>query len=244
MNIHREIFDSAEMIVNFKKPEECKWQYLREGQLLYIYLHLAVNKPLVDKLLKKKIKVIAFKIITYNARNLSCLRPMSQMDGRLSIQKRAKYLEKQFGGRGILLGGVLGAQRSCIVIINGSVAETYAAKASVGIDARVILLHVNPNRLTYFGDIFGVSVKTLYSTEANTRKVLAQANLVIDSFLIPDGKKPKFDRREHLKLMKLGANIIDIATDQGGCCESSYITVHYDPISIEEGIVHYCVGNM
>ena len=149
-----------------------------------------------------------------------------------------------FGGRGILLGGVPGVERGKIVIIGGGIAGTYAAKAAVGIDAQVTLLDINLNRLSYLEDVFGASVTTLYSTEANIRKSLAEADLVIGSVLIPGGKTPKLIRREHLALMKKGAVIVDIAIDQGGCCESSHVTTHAEPVFIEEGVVHYCVGNM
>ncbi len=244
LNTPKEVFDTCDMIVKVKEPEECEYKYLREGQILYTYLHLAANRPLAETLLKKGVKAVAFETITDNSGNLPCLRPMSQIAGRLSIQEGAKYLEKEFGGRGILLGGVPGVQRGKIVIIGGGVAGTYAAKAAVGVDAQVTLLDVNSNRLAYLEDIFGASVTTLYSTEANIRKSLAEADLVIGSVLIPGGSTPKLIRKEHLKLMKKGAVIVDIAIDQGGCCESSHVTTHDDPIFIEEGIVHYCVGNM
>jgi alanine dehydrogenase len=169
---------------------------------------------------------------------------MSQIAGRLSIQEGAKYLERAYGGRGVLLGGVPGVERGKIVIIGGGIAGTYAAKAAVGIDAQVTLLDINHNRLAYLEDIFGASVTTLYSTEANIRKALKEADLVIGSVLIPGSKTPKLVRREHLGLMKKGAVIVDIAIDQGGCCESSHVTTHDEPVYIEEGIVHYCVGNM
>ena len=240
----KDVFDTCDMIVKVKEPEECEFGYLREGQILFTYLHLAANKALADELLKKGVKAVAFETITDGMGNLPCLRPMSQIAGRLSIQEGAKYIEQSFGGRGILLGGVPGVERGKIVIIGGGVAGTYAAKAAVGIDAQVTLLDVNPNRLAYIEDIFGASVNTLYSTEANIRKALSDADLVIGSVLIPGGSTPKLVRREHLKLMKKGAVIVDIAIDQGGCCESSHVTTHDDPIFIEEGIVHYCVGNM
>ncbi|MCQ2430375.1 MAG: alanine dehydrogenase [Clostridia bacterium] len=239
-----EVFARADMIVKVKEPEPCEYGYLRKGQILYTYLHLAANPELADVLMKKGVNAVAFETITDPAGNLPCLRPMSQIAGRLSIQEGAKYLEKEFGGRGILLGGVPGVERGKIVIIGGGVAGTYAAKAAVGIDAQVTLLEINPNRLAYLEDIFGASVTTLYSTEENIRKALAEADLVIGSVLVPGGKTPRLVRREHLKLMKKGAVIVDIAIDQGGCCESSHVTVHDDPIFIEEGIVHYCVGNM
>ena len=169
---------------------------------------------------------------------------MSQVAGRLSIQEGAKYLERSFGGRGLLLGGVPGVERGKIAIIGGGIAGTYAAKAAVGMDAQVTLLDINLNRLSYLEDVFGASVTTLYSTEANIRKCLAEADLVIGSVLIPGGATPKLVRREHLKLMKKGAVIVDIAIDQGGCCESSHVTTHDNPVFIEDGVVHYCVGNM
>ncbi len=239
-----EVFAKADMIVKVKELEECEYDLVREGQILYTYLHLASNAKLAKALIDKKVKAVAFETITDAAGNLPCLRPMSQIAGRLSIQQGAKYLEKKYGGRGILLGGVPGVERGKIVIIGGGVAGTYAAKAAVGIDAQVTLLDINPNRLAYLEDIFGASVTTLYSTEANIRKALSEADVVIGSVLIPGASTPKLVRREHLKLMKKGAVIVDIAIDQGGCCESSHVTVHDDPTFIEEGIVHYCVGNM
>ena len=240
----QEVFAKADMIVKVKEPEECEYELLREGQILYTYLHLAPNPGLTEALMERGVKAVAFETITDNEGNLPCLRPMSQIAGRLSIQEGAKYLEKSFGGRGILLGGVPGVERGKIVIIGGGIAGTYAAKAAVGIDAQVTLLDVNLNRLSYLEDVFGASVTTLYSTEANIRKCLAEADLVIGSVLIPGGKTPKLVRKEHLKLMKKGAVIVDIAIDQGGCCETSHVTKHADPVFIEDGIVHYCVGNM
>ena len=239
-----EVYATCDMIVKVKEPIEEEYQYLHEGQILYTYLHLAPNKPLVDALLEKKVKAVAYETIKDENGNLPCLRPMSQIAGRLSVQEGAKYLEKGFGGRGILLGGVPGVERGKIVIVGGGVAGTYAAKAAVGIDAQVTILDINANRLAYLEDIFGASVTTLYSSEANVRKALSEADLVIGSVLIPGSATPKLVRREHLGLMKKGAVIVDIAIDQGGCCESSRVTTHDDPIYVEEGIVHYCVGNM
>lgn len=240
----QEVFARADMIVKVKEPEPQEYDLLREGQILYTYLHLAPNPELTNALMERGVKAVAFETITDAEGNLPCLRPMSQIAGRLSIQEGAKYLEKNFGGRGILLGGVPGVERGKIVIIGGGIAGTYAAKAAVGIDAQVTLLDINLNRLSYLEDVFGASVTTLYSTEANIRKSLAEADLVIGSVLIPGGKTPKLIRREHLSLMKKGAVIVDIAIDQGGCCESSHVTTHTDPVFIEEGVVHYCVGNM
>ena len=240
----REVFEKAEMIVKVKEPEPEEYDYFREGQILFTYLHLAANASLAKMLEEKKIKAVAYETLTDRMGNLPCLRPMSQIAGRLSIQEGAKYLEKAYGGRGILLGGVPGVERGKIVIIGGGIAGTYAAKAAVGVDAQVTLLDINPDRLAYLEDIFGASVTTLYSTDANIRKALSEADLVIGSVLIPGGRTPKLVRREHLPLMKKGAVIVDIAIDQGGCCESSHVTTHDDPVFIEGGVVHYCVGNM
>lgn len=239
-----EVFAQCDMIIKVKEPEPCEYGYLREGQILFTYLHLAPNPELAEALLKSGVKAVAYETITDSEGNLPCLRPMSQIAGRLSIQEGAKYLEKSFGGRGILLGGVPGVQRGKIVIVGGGIAGTYAAKAAVGIDAQVTLLDVNLNRLAYLEDVFGATVTTLYSTEANLRKCLAEADLVIGSVLIPGGSTPKLIRREHLALMKKGSVIVDIAIDQGGCCESSHVTTHDAPVYIEQEVVHYCVGNM
>jgi len=240
----KDIWDRADMIVKVKEPEECEYDCMREGQILYTYLHLAPNPALTDALIARKVKAVAFETITDEAGNLPCLRPMSQIAGRLSIQEGAKYLEKKFGGRGLLLSGVPGVAPGNVVIIGGGIAGTFAAKAAVGVGANVTLLDINLNRLSYLSDIFGASVTTLMSTEANIRRSLKDADLVIGSVLIPGGTTPKLVRREHLKLMKKGSVIVDIAIDQGGCCESSHVTTHDDPTFIEEGIVHYCVGNM
>ena len=213
----KEVFDKADMIIKVKEPEECEFQYFREGQILFTYLHLAPNPTLCEFLMERGVKAVAYETIKDKEGNLPCLRPMSQIAGRLSIQEGAKYLEKTFGGRGVLLGGVPGVERGKIAIIGGGIAGTYAAKAAVGIDAQVTLLDIDMNRLAYLEDVFGASVTTLYSTEANIEKTLKEADLVIGSVLIPGGKTPKLVRKEHLKLMKPGAGIVDIAIDQGGC---------------------------
>lgn len=240
----KEVYDKCEFIVKVKELEEEEFDLINEGTILYTYLHLASNKKFAETLIKKKIKAVAFETIRDELGNLPCLRPMSQIAGRLSIQEGAKYLEKEYGGRGILLGGVPGVERGKIVILGGGIAGTYAAKAAVGIDAQVTLLDINANRLAYLEDVFGASVTTLYSNKENLEKALKEADLVIGSVLIPGDKTPKLIKKEHLKLMKKGAVIVDIAIDQGGCCETSHVTVHDNPIFIKDGVVHYCVGNM
>ena len=240
----KDVYEKVDMLVKVKEPEPSEYPYLKKGLILYTYLHLAANKELAEELINKEVKAVAFETIKDSFGNLPCLRPMSQIAGRLSIQEGAKYIERSYGGRGILLGGVPGVERGKIVILGGGIAGTYAAKAAVGIDAQVTLLDVNLNRLAYIEDVFGASVTTLYSNESNIRRALKEADLVIGSVLIPGGSTPKLIRKEYLKDMKKGAVIVDIAIDQGGCCESSHVTTHDDPVFIEEGIVHYCVGNM
>lgn len=240
----KEVYDEVEMLIKVKEPEPCEVDMLHEGQILYTYLHLAPNPELTKALMDKKVKAVAYETITDEHGNLPCLRPMSQIAGRLSIQEGAKYLEKSYGGSGILLGGVPGVERGKIVIIGGGIAGTYAAKAAVGTGAQVTLLDIDLNRLAYLEDVFGASVATLYSTEANIEKCLKEADLVIGAVLIPGASAPRLVKREHLKLMKKGSVIVDIAIDQGGCCETSHVTTHDHPVFLEEGIVHYCVGNM
>ena len=240
----KEVFDIADMIVKVKELEPEEFGLVHEGQILYTYLHLASNPKFASFLMKNHVQSVAFETINDAQGNLPCLRPMSQIAGRLSIQEGAKYIERSFGGRGILLGGVPGVERGTIVILGGGTAGTYAAKAAVGIDANVILLDVSANRLAYLEDIFGASVTTLYSSEENIKRSLAKADLVIGSVLIPGGQTPHLIKKEYLKLMKPGSVIVDIAIDQGGCCETSHTTTHDDPVFIKDGIVHYCVGNM
>ncbi len=240
----KEVYDIADMIVKVKEPIACEYDLMRENQILYTYLHLAPNPELTGVLMSKKVKSVAYETIEDEHGNLPCLRPMSQIAGRLSIQEGAKYLERCFEGRGILLGGVPGVEKGKIVIIGGGIAGTYAAKAGIGTGAQVTMLDVDLNRLAYLDDIFGTSITTLYSTEANIEKCLKEADLVIGAVLIPGASAPKLVRREHLKMMKRGSVIVDIAIDQGGCCETSCVTTHDDPVYTVDGVVHYCVGNM
>lgn len=240
----KEVFEKCDMIVKVKELEECEYDLVHEGQILYTYLHLAANREFSDVLMNKGVSAFAYETITDDKGSLPCLRPMSQIAGRLSIQEGAKYLEKGFGGRGILLGGVPGVERGQIVIIGGGVAGTSAAKAAVGMGAAVTILDANLNRLAYLDDIFGSSVTTLYRNEANTLEAIKGADLIICTLLIPGGSTPKVIRKEHLPQLKKGCVIVDISIDQGGCAETSHVTSHDDPIFIVDDVVHYCVGNM
>jgi alanine dehydrogenase len=240
----KSVFDRAEMIVKVKEPLEQEYELFHEGQILYTYLHLAAAKELTEALLKTKIIGVAYETVMESDGSLPLLKPMSEIAGRLSIQEGAKYLEKPFGGRGILLGGVPGIRRGKVVIIGGGIVGINACKIAVGIGSEVTVLDISADRLAYLDDIFGSSITTLYSNEANISQSLQEADLVVGAVLIPGGAAPKLVRREHLKIMRQGAVIVDVAVDQGGCCETTKPTYHSDPIFIIDGVVHYCVANM
>ena len=240
----KKIFDVSEMIVKVKEPLPEEYDLFHEDQILYTYLHLAASQDLTEAMLKRKVKGVAYETIQTEDGQLPCLKPMSEIAGRLSIQEGAKFLEKTFGGRGVLLGGVPGVHRGKVGIIGGGVVGINACKIAVGIGAEVTILDVNANRLSYLDDIFGSRITTLYSTDANIEAVLRDSDLVIGAVLLPGAKAPTLIRREHLSKMKPGAVIVDVAVDQGGCAETTHPTTHDDPVYIVDGVVHYCVANM
>ncbi len=239
-----EVFAQAEMIVKVKEPQSSEFPLLRKGQILYTYLHLAADRELTLALMKAGIKGVAYETMELPDGSLPCLKPMSEIAGRLSVQEGAKYLEKAFGGRGVLLGGVPGVKRGKVAILGGGVVGTNACKIAVGLGADVTILDISPRRLEYLDDIFGGTITTLYSTPHNIELVLAESDVVIGAVLIPGAKAPKLVKREHLKLMKTGAVLVDVAVDQGGCFETTRPTTHDDPTFIIDGVVHYCVANM
>ncbi len=238
------IFKSCDMIVKVKEPLPEEYSFLKEGQLLFTYLHLAANRELAEVLMKRGVTSIAYETIELDDGSLPCLTPMSEIAGRLSVQEGAKYLEKEFGGRGILLGGVPGVRRGKVSILGGGVVGLNACKIAVGIGADVTVLDINAKRLVYLDDIFGNSVTTLYATDANIESVLRESDIVIGAVLVAGESTPQLIKRSQLKIMKQGAVIVDVAIDQGGCSETSRPTTHDDPIYIVDGIVHYCVSNM
>ncbi|HBG27779.1 MAG: alanine dehydrogenase [Planctomycetes bacterium GWF2_41_51] len=240
----RKIFDDCDMIVKVKEPLPEEYDLFHAGQILYTYLHLAASKGLTDALLKQSIKGVAYETMETVNGILPCLRPMSEIAGRLAVQEGAKYLEKPFGGRGILLGGVPGIKRGNIAVLGAGIAGMNACKMAIGIGANVTVLDIDSNKLAYLDDIFGTSITTLYSNDANIDSVLAEADLVIGTVLIPGAQAPKLIKRKHLAGMKKGAVIVDVAVDQGGCAETTHPTTHDDPIYVVDGIVHYCVANM
>ncbi len=239
-----DIFATCDMIIKVKEPLPEEYPLFRKGQVLYTYLHLAADQVLTDSLLEKGIKGVAYETIESNKGQLPCLKPMSEIAGRLSVQEGAKYLEKTFGGRGVLLGGVPGVTRGKVGIIGGGIVGTNACKIATGMGADVTILDVNADRLAYLDDIFGSRITTLYSTEANIESVLRESDLVVGAVLLPGSKAPTLVNREHLKLMKKGSVIVDVAVDQGGCVETIKPTTHDDPVYVIEDVVHYGVANM
>jgi len=239
-----EVWGPAEMVVKVKEPQAAEFGLLRPGLVLFTYLHLAAEREVTAALLRAQVSGVAYETIETGAGQLPCLTPMSQVAGRLAVQEGAKYLEKRFGGRGILLGGVPGIERGKVVILGGGVVGLNACKVAVGMGAEVIVLDVDAQRLAYLDDVFGGRISTLYSTRANLELALRECDLLVGAVLVHGAKAPRLVSRAQLGLMKPGAVVVDVAIDQGGCLETSRPTTHDDPVYVEQGIVHYCVTNM
>lgn len=240
----KQVFDQSEMIVKVKEPISSEYDLFHEGQILYTYLHLAADRPLTDMLLQKKIQAVAYETIQLPDGRLPCLKPMSEIAGRLSVQEGAKCLLKPMGGQGVLLGGVPGVPRAKVLILGGGTVGANACRIAYGMGADVTILDLNAARLEYLDDIYGGKITTLYSTEGNLVDALRQADLVIGAVLVPGAVTPQLVRREHLAYVKKGAVMVDVAIDQGGCFETSHPTTHTDPVFEVDGVVHYCVDNM
>ncbi len=238
------IFERAEMVVKVKEPQPVEYRQLREGQLLFTYLHLAPDPEQTKGLVDSGCTAIAYETITDGRGGLPLLRPMSEVAGRMAIQVGALSLQKAHGGRGVLLGGVPGVLPGKVVVIGGGVVGLNAARMAMGLGADVTILDRSSARLAYLDDVFGPRLKTLYATQDATEAQILDADLVVGAVLIPGAAAPKLVRREHLKQMKPGAVLVDVAIDQGGCFETSKATTHADPTYIVDDVVHYCVANM
>jgi alanine dehydrogenase len=238
------VFAAADMIVKVKEPQlhECAW--LRPGQTLFTYLHLAADKPQAEALLASHAICIAYETVTDARGGLPLLRPMSEVAGRMAVQVGAHYLEKEQGGRGILLGGVPGVAPGRVAILGGGVSGVNAAQMAVGLRADVTIYDISTARLAEIDDMFEGRVKTAFSSRAAIAAAIARAHVVIGAVLIPGAAAPKLVNRDMLKLMKRGSVLVDIAIDQGGCFETSRPTTHADPVYVIDGIIHYCVANM
>lgn len=238
------VWEQCEMIIKVKEPIAAEYSLMQPNQILFTYLHLADNLELTQALLERNVTAVAYETVTDEKGRLPLLKPMSEVAGRLSIQEGAKYLEKTFGGKGILLSGVPGVRGGHVVIIGGGVVGMSACKTALGTGATVSVLDRNLDRLAYIEDVFGTAVNTIYSDTKNIEDELRRADVVIGSVLLPGARAPKLVTRKHLKIMEPGTVLVDVAIDQGGCFESSHPTTHSEPVFVEEGIVHYCVTNM
>src|ERR1700728_1924425 len=238
------VWGKSEMVVKVKEPVEPEYVYFREGLVLFTFLHLAPLPALTDKLLESKVIGIAYETVRDRRGTLPLLTPMSEVAGRMSVQVGASYLEKERGGRGILLGGVPGVPPAHVAILGGGVVGTNAARIALGFGAKTTLIDVNLNRLRELEDIFGGRLATLASNSYNIAQTTREAALVIGGVLIPGTTAPKLVTRAMVAQMKKGAVIVDVAIDQGGCVETARPTSHSNPSFKVDGVVHYCVTNM
>ncbi len=239
-----EVFATADMIVKVKEPQAVERKMLREGQLLFTYLHLAPDPDQTHDLLASGCTAIAYETVTDSNGGLPLLAPMSEVAGRLAPQVGSWTLQKANGGRGVLMGGVPGVGPAKVVVIGGGVVGTHAAKVAAGMGADVTVLDRSLPRLRYLDDVFGDTFKNQYSTAGATAELIQDADMVIGAVLIPGAEAPKLVSRAQLSTMKPGAVLVDVAIDQGGCFETSKATTHADPIYDVDGIMHYCVANM
>lgn len=244
VNSAAEVWANAEMIVKVKEPIAPEYGLMREGQILFTYLHLAPAVELTQALLQNKVTGIAYETIRNARGELPLLTPMSEIAGRMSIQVGAAYLERPNGGRGVLLGGVPGVLPARVVIIGGGIVGKHAAQMAVGLGAQVIIIDNNLDQLRHLDDIFQGRVLTLVSNNYNIRNAIEEADLVIGAVLIPGASAPKLITREMLSSMHKGAVIVDVAVDQGGCVETSHPTTHSNPTFVVDDVLHYCVANM
>ena len=238
------VFAAADMIVKVKEPQLHEIAWLRPGQTLFTYLHLAADMPQAQALMASGATCIAYETVTDRAGGLPLLRPMSEVAGRMAVQVGAHYLEKEQGGRGILLGGVPGVAPGRVAILGGGVAGVNAAQIAVGMRADVTIYDISTARLAEIDALFEGRVKTAFSSRAAIAAAIARAHVVIGAVLIPGAAAPKLVTRDMLGLMKRGSVLVDIAIDQGGCFETSHATTHADPVYVIDGIIHYCVANM
>lgn len=239
-----DIYRQCEMIMKVKEPLPVEYPMIRSGQVLFTYFHFAASEELTQAIVKSGAIAVAYETVERANGSLPLLTPMSEVAGRMAIHEGSKYLEKTYGGKGILLGGVPGVEPGTIIVIGGGIVGTNAAKMACGMGARVYLLDTNLERLRYLSDVMPKNCFPLMSTPATLRRLLRDADLVVGAVLIPGAMAPKLITRDMLSLMKKGSVIVDVAIDQGGCVETARPTTHDDPIYEVDGIIHYCVANM
>ena len=239
-----DVFKAADMIVKVKEPQAQEIALLEPRHILFTYLHLAADKPQAEGLMKSGATCIAYETVTSNSGSLPLLKPMSEVAGRMSVQVGAHYLEKEQGGRGVLLGGVPGVAPATVAILGGGVAGVNAAQMAVGMRADVTIYDINNDRLAELDMFFSSQIKTAFASRSAIANAVEKAELVIGAVLVPGAAAPKLVTRDMLKTMKRGSVLVDIAIDQGGCFETSHPTTHQDPVFEVDGVIHYCVANM
>src|SRR5438445_1095188 len=242
VDLAKDVFARAEMIVKVKEPLEAEFPFLRKGQILFTYLHLAASKALTEALLKSGVTGVAYETIQVGNR-LPLLEPMSEIAGRMSVVMGANFLARYNGGSGVLLGGVPGVLPGRVVVVGGGTSGVNAARMATGLGADVIILDVDLERLRFLDLAMGAA-NTLYSSEANLQELMPDCDLLIGAVLLPGAKAPKLITRAMLRKMKRGSVLVDISIDQGGCAETSRATTHLNPVYVEEDVTHYCVANM
>jgi alanine dehydrogenase len=238
------VWRDAEMIMKVKEPIALEWPRMKKGQVIFTYFHFAADKELTLAHLKSGATCIAYETVELPTRELPLLTPMSEVAGRMAVQEGAKYLEKLYGGRGVLLGGVPGVAPAKVVILGGGIVGINAAKMAAGLGAKVTVLDLDLERLRYLSDVMPANVTLIYSNRHNILEQISTADLVVGAVLIPGAVAPRLIRREDLKTMQPGAVIVDVAIDQGGCVETIKATTHENPTYVVDGIIHYGVANM
>jgi alanine dehydrogenase len=234
----------ADMVVKVKEPLPAEYGFFRDGLVLYTYLHLAPERELTAKLAQSKVASVAYETIELDDKSLPLLRPMSEVAGRMAVQVGATCLEKEHGGKGVLLGGVPGTRRGRVVILGGGFVGRNAATIAVGMGAQVTVLDVRGDTMAYLEDVFGGAIETLYSNPTNIEEACVRADLVIGAVLVTGAAAPKLVSKELVSKMSKGSVIVDVAVDQGGCIETCRPTTHDHPTYEVDGVVHYCVANM
>lgn len=240
----KEVWEKADMIIKVKEPIQAEYGLMKPNLILYTYLHLAAEPELTKQLMERKVSAVAYETIQLDDGTLPLLTPMSEVAGRMATQIGARYLQKNEGGKGILLSGVPGVRRGKVAVIGGGVAGTNAAIIAMGMGAQVTILDINMNRLQYLDDIFKNSINTLYSNPVNIERAVKEADLVIGTVLIAGAKAPKLVTREMVRQMEPNSVVVDVSIDQGGCIETIKPTSHSDPIFRDENVIHYGVTNM
>jgi len=238
------VWREADMIMKVKEPIESEWKHMKRGQVIFTYFHFAADERLTKAHMDSGAICIAYETVELPSRELPLLTPMSEVAGRMAVQEGAKYLEKLYGGRGVLLGGVPGVAPAKVVILGGGVVGINAAKMAAGMGAKVVVLDISLERLRYLSDVMPANVQLIHSNRHNILEQISSADLVVGGVLIPGAKAPKLVRREDLKRMQPGSVIVDVAIDQGGCVETIHATTHENPTYVVEGVIHYGVANM